>query len=255
MQAAHIAGAATCSQVTSALWERLPGAACGGRQLRLRTTVNSARLHAAACSAGHPCVRANRISPTCIETTQRTREAHCIFLVAPLRCAPLPLLGSLAGPCWLLPTWHLAAVLQSLAARRAGGGGGGGPRVWLGGRPRWAGQTCSACLPHSGPAAAATARAPCGRGRQHCCQVGGVQRPARDCQAAPAAPARLAHTLAPAGARCPAAPGATNRPPLSAPFQQPHDVLPFSLSHPATCRRPRWRRRGRRAARGPQRQI
>jgi len=57
-----------------------------------------------------------------------------------------------------------------------------------------------------------------------------LQQPARDCQAAPAAPARLAHTQAPASARCPAGTGATNRPPLSAPLQQPHYCFPGGIT-------------------------
>ena len=76
--------------------ERLPGAACGGRHLRPRTIVKNACLHAAAYSAFYHCVRASYISPTCIGMTQRTREALCIFLVAALRCSAPPPAGQ---PC------------------------------------------------------------------------------------------------------------------------------------------------------------
>jgi len=169
--------------------------------------------------------------------TTHTRSA-CIFLVAALRCSAASPAGQ---PCiTLLVAAYLApvAVLQCRAARHAGGSGGGGLCVRLGGCQRRAGQTCSACPPRShrdtrvcSPAAHG-ARRSCHRPRA--LQPGtaalppGVwlQQPARDCQAAPAAPARLAHTQAPASARCPAGTGATNRPPLSAPLQQPHDRFP-----------------------------
>ncbi len=201
--------------------------------------------------------------------TTHTRSA-CIFLVAALRCSAASPAGQ---PCiTLLVAAYLApvAVLQCRAARHAGGSGGGGLCVRLGGCQRRAGQTCSACPPRShtdtracSPAARGARRS---RHRPRALQPGTA--------ALPPGVWRAATSKGLPGCPCSACPprthtGARQRPlpsrhwryqPPTAQRSPPATSRSLPLRHhPCATARPAAGHagagRGRRAARGPQRQY